>query len=424
MTEPIFKLAHRMSRLRASEIREMLKVTARPEVISFAGGLPAPELFPVEELIEVGSDVLRHRGGIALQYSTTEGDPRLRAAIASHMQGALGIDVDAEQILITSGSQQGLDLTGRLLIDEGDEILCESPTYIGAIQAFNGYLPTYIEVPTDDHGMDLDALEASLARARRARLIYVVPDFQNPSGRCWSLERRQGLLELARRYRIPVIEDAPYAELRFHGEPIPSLRALDDGSTVVFLGTFSKILCPGLRIGWLAASPWLRARYVLAKQGADLHTSTLSQMQLAEYLERYEPGQRLELIRQTYRHRRNVMVDALTAELPEGVRLTRPEGGLFLWLELPEHLDIRHILERCLEADVAAVPGGSFFPNGGHEATMRLCFASMPPERIVEGVRRLARVIREALDERPHRRARSRQAGEHSGKPLAIGTAG
>lgn len=406
MTEPTFKLARRMSRLRASEIREILKVTARPEVISFAGGLPAPELFPVEELIEVSTAVLRQQGGSALQYSTSEGDPRLRAAIADHMRHCLGATVQPDDILITSGSQQGLDLTGKLLLDEGDEVLCESPTYLGAIQAFNAYLPSYIDVPTDDDGMDLDALDTCLARARRARFIYVIPDFQNPSGRCWSLERRKGLLELARRYRVPVIEDAPYSELRFHGEPIPSLRALDDGTSVVFLGTFSKILCPGLRIGWLVAPPPLLERYVLAKQGADLHTSTVSQAQLAAYLDRYDLEQRLENVRETYRHRRDVMVRALEAELPAGAHITRPDGGLFLWLELPDRIDSRSILERCLKANVAAVPGGSFFPNGGHENTMRLCFASMPPERIIEGVRRLARVLREAMDGRPNPAAR------------------
>jgi len=392
-----------MSRLQASDIRELLKVTAHPDIISFAGGLPTPELFPVEELRLISDEILASEGARVLQYSTTEGDPTLRAAIAQRMREKRWTPVEPDQIQITSGSQQGLDLTGKLFLDPGDVVLCESPTYLGALQAFAAYEPRFVEVATDDDGMLLDDLEQRLASLDRVKLLYVVPDFQNPSGRCWALERRRGLLELARRFDVVVVEDCPYGELRFAGEPIPPLKAFDEDQRVVYLGTFSKVLCPGLRIGWLAASRGLVARYVLAKQGTDLHTSTLSQRQIACYLRRYDLDAAIQRLRDTYRLRRDVMVRTLDRVIPPGVRFTRPDGGLFLWLELPEGLNGSVLLERCLAAQVALVPGGAFFPSGGHENTARLCFATMTSERIIEGVRRIGRVLEELCAEpAPH----------------------
>jgi DNA-binding transcriptional MocR family regulator len=392
-----WNLAKRMDRLKASDIREILKVTQRPEVISFAGGLPAPEFFPGEALAELTRDLLARDGQRALQYSTTEGHPPLREHIARRLNAHWGTRHQADEVLVTTGSQQGLDLIGKLLLDEGDTVLCESPTYLGAISAWNVFNPTWVEVPTDDAGMDLDALEDRLRRSGRAKLIYAVPNFQNPTGRTWSLERRQGLMALATRHGIPVVEDNPYGELRFQGESLPSLKSFDPDGWVIGLGTFSKVFCPGMRLAWLTADRAAYEKLVILKQGTDLHSSTLHQMQMSRYLDEHDLDQDVARIIEVYRERRTAMVAALESELPAGVRFTRPDGGLFLWLELPERLSARTLLEACLRRNLAFVPGGAFFPNGGHENTLRLNYSNMPVARIEEGVRRLAAAIRALL---------------------------
>jgi 2-aminoadipate transaminase len=388
------KMATRMAELRASEIREILKLTQRPEVISFAGGLPAPETFPAKELAEVTATVLADSGAKALQYSPTEGFPPLRQAIADRMNGKLGTAVEQSEILILSGSQQGLEFTGKILLDPGDVILCESPTYLGAINAFKAYEPRFVEVETDDDGMVPSDLERRLGEIPNVRFIYVIPDFQNPSGRTWSLERRKSLMALARRFEIPVIEDSPYTELRFEGEPVPPLKSLEGSEWVVFLGTFSKVFCPGLRLGWLAAAPELFQKFVFVKQAADLHTSTLGQMQLSGYLDRFGLDGNVKAVIDLYRKRRDVMLRSMENLFPEGISWTRPEGGMFLWVTLPEDLNARDLLVQCLEEDVAFVPGGAFFPNGGHENTLRMNYSTSSEERIEEGVARMARVLR------------------------------
>lgn len=392
------RLAARMAGLKASEIRELLKLTQKPEVISFAGGLPAAELFPAREMVAITQEILATEGCRVLQYSTTEGDPELRRGIAARMGEVQGAAVTADEILITSGSQQGLDLTGKLLLDAGDVVLCESPTYVGAIGAFKAYQPRFAEVETDDEGMVPEALQRALAEHGAAvKLIYAIPDFQNPSGRTWTLARRRAVLALAARHGVPVIEDSPYGELRFEGEPLPALKALDEHDNVVFLGTFSKIFCPGLRCGWLAAPRSLRERYVMIKQGADLHTATLIQRQVAEYLRRHGLKDNIRRVIEVYRERRDLMVAALDAGLPDGVTFTRPEGGLFLWVTFPADVSGRDVLEACLKRDVAFVPGGAFFPCGGNENHARLNFSFMPPERIAEGAERFCAAVREFL---------------------------
>ncbi|RLE27857.1 MAG: aminotransferase [Acidobacteria bacterium] len=392
------KMARRMAELRASEIREILKLTQRPEVISFAGGLPAAETFPAEDIAGVTTKVLSEDGPRALQYSPTEGFPPLRQAIADRMNAKLGTAVDSSEILITSGSQQGLDFTGKILLDPGDVVLCESPTYLGAINAFKAYEPQFVEIETDDDGMVVSDLERRLSGIPNARFIYVIPDFQNPSGNTWSLERRKGVMDLARRFEVPVIEDSPYAEVRFEGQSVPPLKSLEGNEWVVFLGTFSKVFCPGLRLGWLSAAPELFQKYVFVKQAADLHTSTLGQMQLAGYLETYGLDRNIQGVIDLYRSRRDVMLRTMEAEFPDGITWTRPEGGMFLWITLPESLNAREILELCLVEDVAFVPGGAFFPNGGHENTLRMNYSTSSTERIEEGVKRMAKVLRQAIE--------------------------
>jgi DNA-binding transcriptional MocR family regulator len=382
-----------MQDLRTSDIREILKVTQRPEIISFAGGLPASELLPAAEMAELARTVLSDDGVRALQYAPTEGMDALRELIADRLRRLWGLQHSLDEVLVVSGSQQALDLTGKVFLDEGDVVLCESPTYLGAIGAFRAYRPTFVEVPTDDHGMVPQELEARLGSLDRVQLIYVVPDFQNPSGRRWSVERRRTLAELAGRYNVPVIEDAPYAELCFEGEPLPPVASLADGCTVVYMGTASKILSPGMRLGWVVADSDLLRRYVLVKQGTDLHTSSLVQLLAARFMLDHDLEGHIARIRDVYRGRRDAMLAALEEHFPEDISFTRPSGGLFLWVELPEGMDARELLESALEERVAFVPGESFFPNGGHENTLRLNFSAMPENRIAEGIHRLGRVL-------------------------------
>ena len=390
-----YKFAKRIGNLRASEIREILKVAEKPEVISFAGGLPAPELFPIKEIIKVNRIVLEEQGSKALQYSTTEGYAPLREWIASRMNSRLGTKFQSESILITHGSQQALDLSGKVFLNEGDVVLCESPTYLAAISAFRAYECDFIEVPTDDDGMILEELGRILERTKRVKIIYVIPDFQNPTGKTWSLKRRKLLVNIAMKHNIMIIEDNPYGELRYEGENLPSIKSFDQVGCVLCLGTFSKIFCPGYRIGWIAGDTRVIEKYVLVKQGTDLQCNTIAQMEIAKYLELYDIDEHINKIREVYRRRRDLTVKTMEDEFPKGVSFTRPHGGLFAWVELPRNVNARDVLKKSLEKNVAFVPGGSFFPNGGNENTFRINFSNMPEERIVEGLKCLGGVLHE-----------------------------
>ncbi|MBP2630202.1 MAG: putative transcriptional regulator, GntR family [Firmicutes bacterium] len=391
----IISFARRMNLLRRSEIREILKLTQKKEMISFAGGLPAPELFPVDKMKKVAVRVLEEQGNEALQYSTTEGYELLREKIAERMNRKFQTTVNKENILITCGSQQALDFSGKLFLDEDDVILCESPTYLAAISAFKAYAPQFIAVKTDDEGMVIEELEKVLASQKRIKLIYVIPDFQNPTGKTWSLKRRLAFMELISKYEIPVIEDNPYGELRFENKILPSLKSMDTKGLVIFTSTFSKTFCPGLRIGWIAADTNILEKYILIKQGADLCTSIRSQMEIAKYMDTYDFEAHIAELVQLYRSRRDVMIEMLQETLPETVTFTHPQGGLFLWLKLPNHIKAIKLLENCLKNNVAFIPGDSFFPNGGVENTLRLNYSNMPEDKIREGIRRLSKAIRE-----------------------------
>lgn len=391
------RFARRMDGIKGSEIRELLKLTQQPEVISFAGGLPAPELFPVEGMQKAAQAVMQECPQVAMQYSTTEGFVSLREKIVERMKAKNGITATVDDVLITSGSQQGLDFSGRVFLDEDDIVLLESPSYLGAINAFKACSPKFIEIPTDGDGMIMEELEKVIVANDRVKMIYVIPDFQNPSGRTWTLERRQKFMDIINKYEIPVIEDNPYGELRFDGESMPSLKSMDTKGLVVFLGSFSKILAPGYRIGWVCASPEILSKYVCMKQSADLQPSTVSQLEINKFMELYSLDEHVEKIKKVYGHRRDVMLETMKAEFPEGVTYTHPQGGLFTWVVLPEYMNARELAIECIENNVAYVPGGSFFPNGGHENTFRVNYSCMPDDKIIEGVKRLAAVIKKHM---------------------------
>lgn len=389
------RLAHRMSRVKSSAVRDILKVAERPDILSFAGGLPAPELFPVEAIARAHAEVLAEEGPAALQYSTTEGFGPLREWIASQLT-AQGASVGAGQVLVTSGSQQGLDLVAKVLIDPGDVIVVENPSYVAALQAFDAYEAELAVVGSDDHGVRTDELE-SLFLARRPKLLYVVPNFQNPKGTTLSLERRKALIEVAQRHGVVVLEDDPYGALRFRGEALPPLAALDDSGVVVSLSTFSKTLAPGLRVGWLSGPRELVKSLTVAKQSTDLHTSTLAQRAVVRLLAFFDYASHLDRLRAGYGARARAMLAALEEFMPEGTRWTHPDGGMFIWVELPHGLSGEELFPRAIEQKVAFVPGAPFFAAEPQHHTIRLNYSNRPPELIHEGMRRLGSVIAAAL---------------------------
>ena len=386
--------------MKRSLIRELLKLSRRPDIISFAGGMPDPQTFPVEELAEISALVLREKGATALQYGPTEGEPALREALASWLTKER-LDLRAENILVTSGSQQALDLLAQVLIDPGDPVIVELPSYIGALQAFAAHRARMIGVPQDDEGIRTDLLEKTLERLsrrkRRPKFIYIVPDFQNPSGVTLTLARRQELLALASRFEVPLVEDSPYRVLRFSGEPMPAIYSLDPQRHVLALGTFSKIFCPGMRLGWLLTPEAWMERFIIAKQGMDLCSPSFTQFIAVEYMRRGLLDREVESIRALYSRKLGVMLAALEKQMPRGVTWTRPEGGLFLWVKLPRRMNATALFEKAIERKVAYVIGSAFFCNGKGHNTMRLNFSYPSEEQIVEGIQRLAGVIRENL---------------------------
>lgn len=398
------RYAQRMQRIKGSAIRDLLKLAEQKQVISFGGGLPAPEAFPLVEMEQAMHRVISEYDGTAFQYSSTDGYTPLREMIARHTN-RYGLPITADNIMITSGSQQGLDLLGRIFINRGDRILVEDPTYLGALQAWNMYGAEYVTVPVDDDGMRMDALEEALRGG--PKFIYVLPNFQNPSGVTLSLERRLKLVELANHYGVPIIEDDPYGQLRYEGSHIPTVTTLDGKGrddcnecyrgNVIYLSTFSKVLAPGLRVAWIVATPEVIQKLVLAKQGADLQTATFNQMLVYQVAREGFLDRHIKTIRDMYRTRRDAMLAALSEHFPETVQWTRPQGGLFLWATLPQELDTAKLLPRALEAGVGFVPGVSFHALGGGANTMRLNFSNATPENIHEGIRRLGNVLEASL---------------------------
>jgi 2-aminoadipate transaminase len=402
------RYAQRTKGLKSSAIRELLKFTQHPEVISFAGGLPAPEVFPAERFQEACQKVLQEKPHLALQYGATEGYEPLREMVARHI-ARYGIKAKSENVLITSGSQQALDLIGKLLINPGDRVLVEAPTYLGALQAFNVYGADYVSVLSDDDGLRSDLLEDPLRSG--PKFMYVLPNFQNPGGTTLSEGRRHELVLLADKYGIPIVEDDPYGQLRYEGEHLTPLVVLDRENlrrdqgysigNVLYLSTFSKTLAPGLRLGWIVAPPDVIAKLVQLKQGADLHSSTFVQMVAYEVARDNFLDEHVKLIRSVYRERRDVMLEALARYFPPEVTWTKPMGGLFLWVTLPAGADADKLFEAAVRENVAFVPGDCFYAPNGHSDEgrrhMRLNFSAAAPDQIREGIRRLSIAVKEQL---------------------------
>ena len=392
------RFARRAERVQPSAIREFLALAGQPGITSFAGGYPDPTLFPIEQLHKIYDDLLTPANASALQYTASDGTPELRALVAGRLT-ADGMPCAPDDVLITQGGQQGLDLVAKLFIDAGEVIVCERPTFLGALIAFNPCEPAYASVPMDDEGLDTDALEQVLRTTQRVKLIYTVPDFQNPTGRTMSLARRRRLVELADEFDVMVLEDTPYRELRYDGERLPSIKSLDTSGRVIHLGSFSKILAPGLRLGWVLAEPEIREKLSLLKLAADTQNGTLNMRAAAAYLSGFDIEAHIAGMLPTYRHQRDLMLASIEEHFPAGVRWTRPDGGLFTWVTFPEGLDTAafqrdHLIPR---AGVILVPSAPFFATEPQVNHARMSFSGVPDDRLVAGVTAMGGLLREVL---------------------------
>lgn len=391
MENPIplqWQFSQRAQQLQSSVIREILKVTIRPEVISFAGGLPSPATFPVEHMRAAHDKVLSQQGKVALQYGPTDGYAPLREWIAQSLSTD-GAKILPEQVLMVSGSQQGLDLLAKVLIDEGSKVLVETPSYLGALQAFSVYRPEFVSLPTDDHGLLPDQV-ATVGQG--ARLLYALPNFQNPTGRTLSTERRIALVETCARLGLPLIEDDPYGALSYRGEPLPKMLSMNPNG-VIYMGSFSKVLTPGIRLGYVVAPLPLVRKLEQAKQAADLHTAQLTQMVVHEVVKDGFLTEHIPTIRKLYADQCQVMLDALAEFFPSSATWTKPEGGMFIWVKLPPQIDSMKLLDEAIAQNVAFVPGAPFYANTPEHNTLRLSFVTVPPEKIREGIAKLGKLI-------------------------------
>ncbi len=391
------KFANRMGALKPSDIREAMKlIAANPGTISFAGGLPDPNLFPAEAMRAATNKILKENPGVALQYGLTLGRVSLREKIVGLMDRE-GVKTTVDNIAITTGSQQAITVAAMMLLDEEDVIITENPSYLGAFAAFKPFATSYVGVNGDEEGMLMDELEEVIKSTPKAKMIYVIPNFQNPTGRTWSLERRKKLIEIANKYDLPILEDNAYGEVRFEGKRVPSIKSLDTEGRVIYLGSFSKILSPGLRVGWACADKEVISKYELVKNGLDLQSAELAQMQVAEFLDNNDLDAHLAKINTVYKERRDLMINTINEEFPKEAKYYYPEGGMFVWVELPSHINTRELLKKAIERKVAFVPGGSFYPGNDCESSLRLNFSTMTNDKIVEGIKTLGTLLKESI---------------------------
>lgn len=394
----MFKFSKRVPADGTDAVGSILKAAADPKIISFAGGLPAPELFPVEGMKEATDKVYAEHGQQALQYGAAKGVTELRELILKRVKEKENIDAKLENVMVTTGSEQAIDLVGKAFVNPGDTVLVEEPTYLCALDVFRSYGANFVSVPMDDDGMKMDALEEALKAHPETALVYTVPNFQNPTGRTMPAERRKKFAELAAKYDVPVLEDNPYGDIRFAGEHVPSVKSFDHAGKVFYMSTFSKILAPGFRLGWLVADPKVIEKLTVLKQSADLHTDNLVQYVVTEFFKENDVDAHVKEISDLYGKRKQLMIDGIKKYFPKDVKYTDPEGGMFLWVEVPGVTDTVELFKQCLEHNVAFVPGDPFFAGKPQPGTFRLNYSNMQEDQIEVGLKRLGEALSQVLE--------------------------
>lgn len=394
----MFKFSKRVPADGTDAVGAILKAAADPKIISFAGGLPAPELFPVEGMKEATDKVYAEHGQQALQYGAAKGVTELRELILKRVKEKENIDAKLENVMVTTGSEQAIDLVGKAFVNPGDTVLVEEPTYLCALDVFRSYGANFVSVPMDDDGMKMDALEEALKAHPETALVYTVPNFQNPTGRTMPAERRKKFAELAAKYDVPVLEDNPYGDIRFAGEHVPSVKSFDHAGKVFYMSTFSKILAPGFRLGWLVADQKVIEKLTVLKQSADLHTDNLVQYVVTEFFKENDVDAHVKEISDLYGKRKQLMIDGIKKYFPKDVKYTDPEGGMFLWVEVPGVTDTVELFKQCLEHNVAFVPGDPFFAGKPQPGTFRLNYSNMQEDQIEVGLKRLGEALSQALE--------------------------
>lgn len=394
----MFKFSKRVPADGTDAVGAILKAAADPKIISFAGGLPAPELFPVEGMKEATDKVYAEHGQQALQYGAAKGVTELRELILKRVKEKENVDAKLENVMVTTGSEQAIDLVGKAFVNPGDTVLVEEPTYLCALDVFRSYGANFVSVPMDDDGMKMDALEEALKAHPETALVYTVPNFQNPTGRTMPAERRKRFAELAAKYDVPVLEDNPYGDIRFAGEHVPSVKSFDHAGKVFYMSTFSKILAPGFRLGWLVADPKVIEKLTVLKQSADLHTDNLVQYVVTEFFKENDVDAHVKEISDLYGKRKQLMIDGIKKYFPKDVKYTDPEGGMFLWVEVPGVTDTVELFKQCLEHNVAFVPGDPFFAGKPQPGTFRLNYSNMQEDQIEVGLKRLGEALSQALE--------------------------
>ena len=394
----MFKFSKRVPADGTDAVGAILKAAADPKIISFAGGLPAPELFPVEGMKEATDKVYAEHGQQALQYGAAKGVTELRELILKRVKEKENIDAKLENVMVTTGSEQAIDLVGKAFVNPGDTVLVEEPTYLCALDVFRSYGANFVSVPMDDDGMKMDALEEALKAHPETALVYTVPNFQNPTGRTMPAERRKKFAELAAKYDVPVLEDNPYGDIRFAGEHVPSVKSFDHAGKVFYMSTFTKILAPGFRLGWLVADPKVIEKLTVLKQSADLHTDNLVQYVVTEFFKENDVDAHVKEISDLYGKRKQLMIDGIKKYFPKDVKYTDPEGGMFLWVEVPGVTDTVELFKQCLEHNVAFVPGDPFFAGKPQPGTFRLNYSNMQEDQIEVGLKRLGEALSQALE--------------------------
>lgn len=391
------EFSKRMTRIKPSAIRSVQKrIAARPGVISFAAGLPDSNLFPLQNLQKATAHMIETKGKLAFQYGLTRGYGPLLEKIAKRMAEKEHVQATTDTLIMTTGAQQGLALAAMMFLDEGDVVVAENPSYLGGINACRPYGVSFAGVDTDDEGMDTEKLDALLKTNKKVKLIYVIPNFQNPTGKAWSLERRKAFMEVINKYDVIVVEDNPYGEIRFTDNPLPCLKSMDTQGKIVYLGSFSKILAPGLRLAWMCAAPEITKQAELIKEGWDLQCNQFVQIQADQYMEEYNLEEHIRDIQEIYKKKCELMLEEMDKNFPSGVSFTRPEGGMFIWVVLPDTIDADAFLDTVLDAGVAYIPGEFFYANGGPKNTMRMNFTTVSEDMIRKGIRILGECLKKA----------------------------